>query len=269
MPTQGYLLAARACVVDTMDKSSSSKGLARSPQSEPDGTRRSEAVPASQTIRIVLADDHSLFRESIARVLSERDGFAVVAVAANATQAINAVRQHQPDVALLDVAMPGGGIEAVGEIRTASPETRVVMLSAYGYEHYVASSLRAGAVGYVMKTATMDYLCAAIRMVHNGETVFDFTSRATTPDRLLAGQTVPDRRLSDRPMAINPRELDVLQLVAKGMGNREIAHVLSISERTVQAHLVNVFGKLGVKTRTAAVMQCVAAGIIEVQRPAS
>ena len=220
----------------------------------------------SRAIRIVLADDHPLFRESIARVLSER-GFEIVAIVANAAQAVVAARQHKPDIALLDVAMPGGGIEAIAEIRTACPATRVMMLSAYGYEHYVASSLRAGAVGYVMKTATMDYLCAAIRMVHGGETVFDFSAADGAPGQVLAGPASPGNRPADRSLAINPRELDVLRLVAKGMGNREIAHVLGISERTVQAHLVNVFGKLGVKTRTAAVMQCVAAGIIEVEGP--
>ena len=223
-----------------------------------------EAAPA---ISIVLADDHPLFRESIARVLSERGGFEIVAITANTTEAIAAVRRHQPDIALLDVAMPGGGIEAIAEIRAAGPGTRVMMLSAYGYEHYVASSLRAGAVGYVMKTATMDYLCAAIRMVHGGETVFDFSAGDRPPGQLLAGQESPPAHPADRSLAINPRELDVLRLVARGMGNREIAHVLGISERTVQAHLVNVFGKLGVKTRTAAVMQCVAAGIIEVEGP--
>ncbi len=228
---------------------------------------RASASGAAGAVRIVLADDHPLFRESIARVLSEREGFEVVAIAANATEAIAAAARFQPDIALLDVAMPGSGIEAIPGIRAASPRTRVMMLSAYGYEHYVASSLRAGAVGYVMKTATMDYLCAAIRMVHSGETVFDFNAAAGTPGRLLSGKPAPERPPADRPLAINPREIDVLRLVAKGMGNREIAHDLGISERTVQAHLVNVFGKLGVKTRTAAVMQCVAAGIIEVEGP--
>jgi len=141
------------------------------------------------------------------------------------------------------------------------------MLSAYGYEHYVASSLRAGAVGYIMKTATMDYLCAAIRMIHSGETVFDFSSGNKLPDQSLVGSSPLTSRTGGSQAVIHPRELDVLRLVAKGMGNREIAHVLSISERTVQAHLMNVFAKLGVRTRTAAVMQCVAAGIIEVEGP--
>ncbi len=222
----------------------------------------------TRDISIVLADDHSLFRESIARVLSERDGFRIVALAANSAQAIIAARQHKPDIALLDVAMPGGGIEAIAEIRAASPDTRVIMLSAYGYEHYVASSLRAGAVGYVMKTATMDYLCAAIRMVQSGETVFDFNASDGSHEQILAGAASSTSRSQEGSPIIQPRELDVLRLVAKGMGNREIAHVLGISERTVQAHLVNVFAKLGVRTRTAAVMQCVSAGIIEVEGPA-
>lgn len=163
--------------------------------------------------------------------------------------------------------MPGGGIEAISELRLVSPSTRIVMLSAYGYEHYVASSLRAGAVGYIMKTATMDYLCAAIRMIHSGETVFDFSSGNKLPDQSLVGSSPSMSRAGSSQPIIHPRELDVLRLVAKGMGNREIAHILSISERTVQAHLMNVFAKLGVRTRTAAVMQCVAAGIIEVEGP--
>jgi DNA-binding NarL/FixJ family response regulator len=242
-------------------------GVQRTSSSAEGGTFRvapqSDAPP--ETVRIVLADDHSLFRESLARVLGEREGFEIVAVAANATQALVASRQHRPDVALLDVAMPGGGIEAIAGIHEASPDTRVVMLSAYGYEHYVASSLRAGAVGYIMKTATMDYLCAAIRMVHSGETVFDFSSGERIPGRMLATPFASVDHPTTRSVAIHPRELDVLRLVAKGMGNREIANSLGISERTVQAHLVNVFAKLGVKTRTAAVMQCVSAGIIEVE----
>ncbi len=234
------------------------------PPGSPSGSIADDSI---ETIRLVIADDHSLFRESLARVLGQRDGFEVVGVAATADEAVAAVSRHHPDIALLDVAMPGGGIEAIRVIRDRCPQTMVVMLSAYGYEHYVASSLRAGAVGYITKTASMDYLCAALRMIRSGEIVCDFDARSTasySDHSMTMGFGEPPGPKSAK---LNPRELDILRAVARGLGNRAIAAELSISERTVQAHLVNAFGKLGVRTRTAAVMRCVSSGLIEARGP--
>ncbi len=222
----------------------------------------SESGRVGERIRLVIADDHALFRESLARVLGQSPEFEVAGVASTADEAVGAVATHCPDIVLLDVAMPGGGIEAIRAICSAKCNTRVVMLSAHGYEHYVTSSLRAGAVGYITKTATVDYLCAALKMVHRGEIVCDYDARSVSaPGERL--QTV--RQSSSSPSQadrLNPREVDILREVAKGMGNRAIAAKLGISERTVQAHLVNAFGKLGVRTRTAAVMRCVSSGLI-------
>jgi DNA-binding NarL/FixJ family response regulator len=222
----------------------------------------SESGGAGGTIRLVIADDHALFRESLARVLGQNPEFEVAGVASTADEAVGAVAAHCPDIVLLDVAMPGGGIEAIRDICRTNRNTRVVMLSAHGYEHYVTSSLRAGAVGYITKTATVDYLCAALKMVHRGEIVCDYDARsASAPGERRKTVKEPSKSPS-QAARLNPREVDILREVAKGMGNRATATKLGISERTVQAHLMNAFGKLGVRTRTSAVMRCVSSGLI-------
>jgi NarL family two-component system response regulator LiaR len=208
-------------------------------------------------IRVLVADDHPAFREGLVRVMAEQGDMEVIAQAGDGEEAVKLVGQLRPDVAVLDVAMPKlNGIEATKSIKAAWPNTAVLIVSAYGYGPYVLGAIEAGASGYLLKDARLWELVSAIRSLHAGEKVLDPAVARKVLDRLphttgKSRETFPD---------LHQRELEVLKLTAKGLSNKEIASALSISVRTVQAHLVNIFTKLGVKSRTEAVVHALREG---------
>ena len=177
--------------------------------------------------------------------------------AADGAEAVRLAKELLPDVAIIDVAMPGiNGIEAATQIKAACPGTAILMMSAYRYETYMLASLRAGAAGYLLKNIPLRDLINAIRLVHAGEGVFDLKATSKILSR-VAGDKGEKRRDLE---GLRRRELEVLRLAAKGLGNKEIAAELVISERTVQTHLVNIFRKLRVSSRTAAVFTALKEG---------
>jgi len=214
-------------------------------------------------IRVLLADDHAVVRQGIRRFLEEAGDIEVVAEASDGGEAIRLVEEHRPDVAVLDVRMPGiTGVEATRRIKARFPDVRVLILTAYDDDPYIFALLQAGADGYVLKTASGDELVRAVHTVYRGET-------ALSPE--VASKVVRQARAqrpegaADQVEPLTPRELDVLRLAARGLTNRAIGHELGISHRTVQGHLASIYGKLGVSSRTEAVTEALRRGWIVIE----
>ena len=206
-----------------------------------------------QKIKVLLADDHPAFLEGLKRYLGDQGGLEVVGEARDGEEAVNLVRDLQPDVAIIDISMPVvNGIEAAGQIKEAFPDIAVLILSAYYDEPYVISAMRAGATGYLVKTVDISEIAAAVRALHAGKTVLDDKATEAVVSRLATSPS--DVSPDEVPQELHQREMEVLLLASKGMSNKEIAKELSISIHTVQTHLSNTFGKLDVSSRTEAAL---------------
>jgi len=204
----------------------------------------------TDVIRVVLAEDHALVREGTAELLERAGGIRVVGQAADGLEAVRLVKALRPHVLVIDLTMPGlDGLEATRRSRNAVPQTAVLALSAHEEEPYVRAMLEAGARGYLSKAARGHELVAAVRAVAAGETVL---SPRVAP-HVLGGA-------SPTGPPLTPRELDMLRAAARGLGNKQIAAELGVSPRTVQTHLTRVFGKLGVASRTEAVLEAMKRG---------
>ena len=213
----------------------------------------------SPTIRVVLADDHAVVRKGIREFLEEDAGIHVVAEASNGEEAIAFVAREQPNVAVFDIQMPRmTGLDAARQVKKESPNTRVLMLTAYEDEPYILAALQAGASGYLLKTANSDELIHAVRAVAGGETALSPAVAKKLVQRASGGAAKEDTVES-----LTERELQVLRFAAKGMGNKQIGAALAISDRTVQGHLANIYSKLHVSTRTEAVLHAVRVKWIE------
>jgi len=210
---------------------------------------------STDTIRVVLADDHAVVRKGIREFLAEPGDIDVLAEAGDGDEAVRLIDQLRPDVAVLDIQMPKrSGIDVCRHIRAQHWPIGILILTAYDDTPYVLAVLQAGANGYVLKTADADDIIQAVRDVHEGKSVLDPTIARKLMTQ-LAGQSI------DRPIeSLTPREMDVLKLAAHGYTNKAIGAQLNVSDRTVQGHLANIFGKLHVTTRTEAVMRAVALG---------
>ena len=214
-------------------------------------------------IRVLLADDHTLVRQGVRQFLEEAGDIDVIAEAENGVEALHLVAVHQPDIAVLDIRMPGvTGVEATRRIKAAHPNVRVLILTAYDDDPYVFALLQAGADGYVLKTASADELVQAVRDIYAGNTALSPTI-ATKVVRQIAQQRPSGA--SQQIEALTGREIDVVRLAARGQTNREIGQQLSISHRTVQGHLASIYGKLNVSSRTEAVTESLRRGWIVIE----
>ncbi len=214
-------------------------------------------------ITVLVADDHPLVRDSIVLLLQKQSDFEVVGQAADGEEAVKLVNELSPHVVVMDIEMPKiDGLEATKQIKVNHPETSVLVLTVHDDEEYVAAMLNAGAAGYLLKSVFGEELVQSIRAVRLGEFVLDpqvgrrvlraFSLRSSQPVQLKAGGK------------LSAREMEVLKLAAKGMTNSEMAVALFVSLRTVKGHLVEIFSKLGVGSRTEAIITCLRAGIISV-----
>ena len=204
-------------------------------------------------IRILLADDHALVREGTKELLEREDDLEVVAEASDGKTAVQLATKQRPDVVIMDFAMPKlNGIEATKQIKAIDPSIAVLVLTAYDNEQYIFAFLEAGAAGYLLKDAHIDELIKAIRAVHAGESILHPAIARKVINRFA--QPAEKRGKENALDQLTKRELEVLKLAAKGMSNREIALDLSISVRTVQTHLSNIFTKIGVGSRIEAVI---------------
>jgi two-component system, NarL family, response regulator LiaR len=211
-------------------------------------------------IRVVLADDHAVVRKGIHDFLTETGEIAVVAEAVNGDEALALIRRHQPDVAVLDIQMPGRtGLDVVRAVRAEQLSVGLLVLTAYDDDPFVVTALRAGANGYVLKTAEPEEIVAAVRAVAEGQSALDPVVMRKVMAYLASSP--PSRTVE----VLTARELEVLRLAARGFTNKAIGVELGISDRTVQGHLASVFGKLEVSSRTEAVTRGIQLGLVTVE----
>lgn len=220
--------------------------------------KRRDIVDKTKVIQVVLADDHAVVRKGIREFLEEEGDIRVVAEATTGAEAVALTAEHQPDVTVLDIQMPElTGIEAARQIKAQLPEVKVLVLTAYDDDPYIFAMLQAGASGYILKNAPSEELVRAVRTVAQGGSALDPAVTAKVMSQLASGKPAGAQAAVE---GLTERELDVLRLTAKGYTNRAIGRELGISDRTVQGHLANIFGKLGVNTRTEAVLLAVKQG---------
>lgn len=221
--------------------------------------------------RIVLIDDHRLFREGVRRILDMVDDFQVVDEGDDGKEVEAIVKVHEPDVVLMDINMPGiNGVEATRRLMEISPETKVIILSIHDDENYVTHALKSGASGYLLKEMDSDSLVEAVRVVSDGGAYIHpkVTHNLINEFRRLANggdQTGLSNMEYRKPLHIlTRRECEVLQLLTDGKSNRAIGEALYISEKTVKNHVSNILQKINVEDRTQAVVEAIKNGWVRV-----
>jgi two-component system NarL family response regulator len=209
-------------------------------------------IDAAGSIRVLLADDHAIVRNGVAQILNEEQGINVVAQAADGVEAVELFAQILPDVALIDLRMPGlEGVQVVEQIRTRFPNAAIVILTTYDTDNDIERALRAGAKAFLVKDVSPQDLVACVRAVHAGRTWVSPKVAA----KLVAHVT---------NVRLTRRELAVLRLLAAGNSNREIGDLLGISDGTVKIHLTHLFAKLDVTSRTEAIATALRRGLVRI-----
>jgi DNA-binding NarL/FixJ family response regulator len=205
----------------------------------------------SDPIHVLLADDHDVVREGLKSTLRNHADFSVVGEARDGVEAVQLAKRLKPELVVMDVRMPRlSGIEACRDIRSEQPETHVLMLTSYGDEKAVMSSILAGATGFMLKDVKVAALIEAMRVVGRGGTTLDPVSAATVIDQIRKGNVVSEEdKLAQQ---LTERELAILGLIADGMTNREIGERLYLSEKTVKHHVSDILAKLGITRRVEA-----------------
>ncbi len=212
-------------------------------------------------IQVLLADDHKLLREGLRRILEFDGEIEVVAEAGDGVEAVRLAGVHNPEVVLMDINMPGmNGVEATRAIKAQFPRIAVLVLTIHEDREYLLEVIKAGAAGYVLKDIEPDRLIEAIKLVQAGESVVSPGLTVKLIAELNTGRTHEAHPASDNPLSA--REQEVLELMAEGIGNREIAERLFVSEKTVKNHVTSIFRKLDVSDRTQAVVQAVKRKIV-------
>jgi NarL family two-component system response regulator LiaR len=234
------------------------RGTRVSPTPDRAISSRSIEPPSSPKIKVLLVDDHAVVRQGLRTFLELQDDMTIVGEAINGLEAIEQAKQLQPDIVLLDLVMPKmGGVEATPQIIAASPQARVIILTSFGEDDQVIPAIRAGAQGYLLKDIPPQELVQAVREAYQGKAQLHpdvakkLMSAIATP---VAAAPAPEGDLTER-------ELEVLHLIAQGLNNHEIAHKLTISEKTVKTHVSNILGKLHLEDRTQAAIYALKKGL--------
>lgn len=213
----------------------------------------------TRLIRLLLVDDHAVLRQGTAELLQREPDLEIVGEAGNGLEAVQLAHVLEPDIVVMDVRMPVlSGIAATRHIRDELPKVQVLVLTAHDDDQYVFSLLEAGASGYLLKTAPVSDLVRAVRQVAAGESPLDPAIARKVVVKMGGAQPLPEA--NPPPTALTARELEVLQLLARGQSNRAIADALFVSDRTVQAHLTSIFAKMGVASRLEAVLSGIRRG---------
>lgn len=214
----------------------------------------------SKTIRVLLADDHALFRAGLRALLQSFDGVQVVAEAGNGPDAIQLVERDRPNLVLMDIALPGpSGLEAAARITTSWPQVRVIILSMHSNEEYVRQALRAGASGYLLKGAEPPELELALKAVMRGETYLTpSVSKKVVDEYLRQGAA------KNKGVALSPRQCEVLKLIAEGGSTKEIAGKLDLSVKTVEGHRAELMRRLEIHDVAGLVRYAIRIGLVAV-----
>lgn len=218
-------------------------------------------------VTVLIAEDHAVVREGTRKILESESGIEVVGEAANGADALKLAAELQPNVALVDIRMPiVDGLEVARQIQSVAPETKVVILSAHEDDGYVFAAMEAGASGYLLKTAKGSEVVNAVKSVAMGQTILHESVVRKVASHWMRGSSTSQAQEQPR---LTAREREVLQLVARGKQNREIAEKLNVVARTVEGHLSNVFNKIGVGSRTEAVVYGLSKGwiVLEEEEP--
>ena len=209
-------------------------------------------------IKVLLVEDHTITRFGICRLL-EKNNFTVVGEAGDGEQPINLAVEKKPDVIIMDIALPKlSGVQATRQIKQLCPTSAILILSAYDDDEYIFSLLEMGVAGYLLKTASGEELIRAVESVYKGESILDNAITNKVIHRFVkSGEKPPDIKQHE---ALSERELEILKLAAKGLNNKEIADQIFLSRRTIEGYLRSVFNKLGVGSRTEAVIHSLKMG---------
>lgn len=216
-------------------------------------------------IKVLLAEDHVVVRQGIREIIQREEDIDIVGEVGDGEEAVQAAEQLEPDVILMDIAMPKlNGIEATRRIKESHPSIGVLVLTAYDNEEFIFALLEAGAAGYLLKNVQSRQLLNAIRAVYDGESVLHPTIAKKVLSRLslMRGK----RSEQEKGELLTERELEVLRLGAEGLANKQIAAELFMGERTVQTHWRNIFNKLGISSRTEAIVRGLSRGWITMNR---
>ncbi len=217
-----------------------------------------------EPVRILIADDHTLFRQGLKQVLELEKDFEVVAEVGSGDEALQAAQELKPDVIVLDVSMPGGGLETCAKIKQVMPGVGVVILTMHEDQEYLMRALKVGAHSYLVKDVDSANLAEAIRAAKEGRPYLHPKLAGLALMQVAKGQNSRSKPASDP--GLTERELEVLRLVGQGASNREIAAALFISEKTAKNHLTHIFEKLGVSDRTQAALYAVRSGLVKLDK---
>lgn len=218
-----------------------------------------------EKIRVFLAEDHIVVREGLRELISREPDLEVVGEAGDGAEAVRLVKELKPDFVLMDIAMPKlSGIEATKQIKDSLPQTCILVLTAYDNPEFVTAVIEAGATGYLLKNARGKELVNAIRAAYDGESVLHPAIAQKIFSHLATKPKLPQER-PEKAEPLSERELQVLRLGVQGMGNKQIAAALSLGPRTIQTHWRNIFNKLGVSSRTEAIVYCLKKGWVTLE----
>ncbi|MFW6113687.1 MAG: response regulator transcription factor [Actinomycetota bacterium] len=216
----------------------------------------------SESITVMLVDDHEVVLEGLIRILEKQGGIKIVSVARSAEEALEKLSRFPPDVVIVDIQLPGmNGIELIKRIKEDHPDIEAITLTVFEDEQFAKQAIKAGAIGYVIKDAAKEELVKAVRAAAKGESLIS-TSVAR---KLIDDMTEPverKKRKDERFEGLSQREVDVIKLMARGYNNHQIADLLFISEHTVKVHIRNIFRKIGVVDRTNAVLWAIERGLV-------
>ena len=217
---------------------------------------------SNEIIRIIIADDHTVLRQGTRRLLEDEPDMEVVAEALDGEEAVSLALELKPDVVLMDIAMPNlDGIAATKKIKEAYPSINILILSAYDDDQFIFKLLQAGAAGYLLKSVHSQELVSGVRAVHHGDSVLHPTIARKVLSRLAFSSGKPTD--TNTVCGLTDREIELLKLMTKGLSNKEIASELNLSIRTVQGHVGQIFNKLGVNSRTEAVVRGLQEGLVK------
>ena len=220
---------------------------------------------ADDRIRLMIADDHELFRRGLRMVLEDEEDIEVVDEAGDGEVAVSLAREHAPDVVVMDVRMPGlTGIEAARRVKEEEPGTKILMLTISDEEDDLYEAIKAGANGYLLKEISIDEIANAVRSVHGGQSLISPSMASKLLDEFAAMIKKEEEKEEVPAPRLTPREMEVLEHVAQGMNNREIAKALFISENTVKNHVRNILEKLHLHSRMEAVVYAVREKLLEI-----